>query len=74
MGLEGACMTTQPWEARNYFLACYAVSLAQGQTIQGNLIQAQTVWNYLKDAYELFNKQELSFTPDQGISYMLQWS
>ena len=54
-------MPTQPPEARNYFLACYAVSLVQGQTILGTLIQYSTVKKYLTAAYKLFNDRSLDF-------------
>ena len=38
MHLDDPCMRRQPPEARNYFLACYAVSLVQGHTIKGTYI------------------------------------
>ena len=54
-------MPTQPREARNYFLACYAVSLIQGGTILGIPIRHQTVVNYLTAAYKLFRDRTLRF-------------
>jgi len=54
MHLLDPVMTSQPAEARDYFLACYAVSLVQGETIRGKLIRYSTIKNYLKAAYELF--------------------
>ena len=36
-------MKDQPPEARNYFIACYAVSLIQGESILGTLIRYQMV-------------------------------
>lgn len=47
-------MTHQPAEAKDYFLACYTVSLVQGQTIKGTLIRHATIKNYLGAAYEVF--------------------
>ena len=61
MAVGDPCMDKQPPEARNYFLACYAISLIQGQTIMGTPVRHQTVKNYLSDAYSLFRDRKLSF-------------
>ena len=47
-------MTSQPPEARDYFLACYVVSLAQGDTINETLIKHDTIKHYLDAASDLF--------------------
>ena len=47
-------MTSQPPAARDYFLTCYAVSLAQGDTINSTLIKHNTIKNYLDAASDLF--------------------
>ena len=47
-------MTSQPPEARDYFLACYTVSLVQGDTINATLIKYDTIKHYVIVAYELF--------------------
>ena len=61
MGLEDPGMPSQPKEARNYLLACYAVSLIQGGTILGTPIRHQTVVNYLTAAYKLLRDRKLRF-------------
>ena len=61
MGLKDPCMPDLPCHARNFFLACFAVSLAQGQTIKGSMIRATTVKKYLKAAYLLFEKRSIPF-------------
>ena len=61
MGQDDPCMPDKPVEARNYFLACWAVSLAQGETIKGKAIRSRTVKNYLSDAYKLFAARGLAF-------------
>jgi hypothetical protein len=54
-------MTRQPPEARDYFLACYVVSLVQGETILGKPIRHATIKKYLASAYLLFDKDRLDF-------------
>ena len=61
MELTDPSMPAQPNESRNYFLACYAVSLIQGQTILGSPIRHQTVVNYLTAAYQLLRDRNRSF-------------
>ena len=62
MELQDPCMESQPSAARNYFLACYAVSLIQGQTILSMSLRHSTIVKYLSVAYKLFEDRELSFT------------
>ena len=50
MGLADPCMARQPPEARNYFLACYAVSLVQGHTIKGSYTKHSTLKECMKEA------------------------
>lgn len=54
MQMEDPVMRSQPAAARDYFLACYAVALVQGETILGTLIRHSTIKGYLTAAYELF--------------------
>ena len=53
MQLADPCMPDQPKEAMHYFLAYYAVSLIQGQTIFGTPTHHLMVVNYLTAAYQL---------------------
>ena len=52
--MDDPAMTHQPPAARDYFLACYTVSLVQGETINGTLIKYATIKKYLDQAYTLF--------------------
>ena len=61
MGLDDPCMAQQPPEARNYFLACYAVSLVQDHTIKGAHIKHSTLKEYVKEALTIFD--------DWGVSH-----
>ena len=56
MHLDDPCTRSQPPEARNYFLACYAVSLVQGHTIKGTYIKYATVLQYMTQAHTVFGK------------------
>jgi hypothetical protein len=49
-------MRDQPPAARDYFLACYAVSLVQGETILGIPIRHSTIKHYLSAAHALFDR------------------
>ena len=60
MGLKDPCMAQQPPEARNYFLACYAVSLIQGHTIKGAYIKHSTLKEYVKEALAIFDERGIS--------------
>ena len=61
MELPDPCMSDQPSESRNYFIACYAVSLIQGQMILGTPIHHHTVANYLTAVYQLPESQKHQF-------------
>ena len=60
MGLADPCMAQQPPEARNYFLACYAVSLVHGHTIKGAYIKHSTLKEYVKEALTIFDERGVS--------------
>ena len=64
MQLEDPCMETQPPEARNYFLACYAVSLVQGHTIKGICVKHSTLKQYMKDAFSVFADRQVTHFSD----------
>ena len=49
-------MGDQPPAAKDYFLACYTVSLVQGETILGIPIRHTTIKKYLTAAHNLFDK------------------
>ena len=55
MELSDPCMPDKPIQAKNYFLACYLVSLVQGETILGGTIRSRTLRHYLSDAIKLFD-------------------
>ena len=61
MGLADPCTARQPPKARNYFLACYAVSLVQSHTIKGAYIKHSTLKEYMKEVLKAFR--------DRGISH-----
>ena len=63
-------MEERPCQARNYFLACYAVSLAQGQTLLGKIVRSATIKNYLKDACSLFKARKIPHVPPLDTDYI----
>ncbi|KAL7528811.1 LOW QUALITY PROTEIN: hypothetical protein ACHAWF_002717, partial [Thalassiosira exigua] len=69
MGLVNPYMGSQPCQARNYFLACFAVALAQDQTIRNQLIVSRTVKHYLSDAGKLFRRRHLPYIPIGETDY-----
>jgi len=60
-------MADLPLQAQNYALACYAVSLAQGETLWGGLIRSRTLRNYIKSALSFWKRRSLP-SPN-GASY-----
>lgn len=70
MKIEDPCMPDKPCQARNYVIACFAVSLIQGQSIKGTPIRSRTVKNYIKDTYDLFRERKISFLPIDDTDYV----
>ena len=68
MGLQDPCMESQPPEARDYFLACYAVSLIQGHTIKGKYVKHSTLKAYMKEALGTFDDRGISPKSDQNFT------
>ena len=60
MQLEDPCMGDQPPEARNYFLACYAVSLVQGYTIKGISSKYSMLKQYTKGTYNVLAEHQVT--------------
>ena len=70
MGLSDPIMPNQDVQARNYFLACYAVLLVQGQTVLGQPVRSRIVRNYLTAAYSLFDARSISYRPLLATDYI----
>ena len=71
MGLShDPCLKKQPANARNYFVACYLISLAQGETIQGSRIKLRTIRNYLTDVEGLFAATKTNLMIVEDINYI----
>ena len=65
-------MQAQPPEARDYFMACYTVSLVQGETILGSPVRHSTIKNYLKAAQDLIGKNMSCTSQHQFTSTVLK--
>ena len=70
MAVGDPCMPDQPCQARSLFLACYAISLAQGQTLLGKVIKHPTISKYLTSAQALFKARRLPYTPSIDTDYV----
>ena len=70
MELDDPCMPQQPVEARNYFLACYAASLVEGETILGRTIRSRTLRHYITDARKLFQRRRITTYYPDTIDYV----
>ena len=64
MGMDDPTMASQPPAAKDYFLACYTVSLVQGETINGSLIKYTTIRKYLDQAYTFFGPHDYTSDND----------
>ena len=69
---EDPVMADQPPAARDYFLACYTVSLVQGETINGGPIRWVTIKHYLKAAHDLFPPDSTWQSEHQFVSIILK--
>lgn len=52
-------MASAPLDARNYVLACYAISLIQGQTIHGGEVRHATLRGYINAVRDLHQDRKL---------------
>lgn len=64
------CLAALPVESRNYFLAMYAISLIQGDTILGGAIRYRTLKHYITDAMTLFDALNLPIRNLQTIDHV----
>ena len=65
-------MADQPPAARDYFLACYTVSLVQGETINGGPIRWVTIKHYLAAAHALFPSGSTWQSEHEFVSIILK--
>ncbi len=54
MHIDDPCLELRHDPSQNYFIACYAVSLTQGNTISGTTVRSNTVKNYINDYIDIF--------------------
>ena len=62
---DDPCLPHHDIQARNYLLACYAVSLIRGETIQSKRVRHATMRNYIKAAVRLHTDRDLP-SPHSG--------
>jgi len=68
IGLPDPCCPTSPLQARNFILACYAVSLIRGETLKGDgfFIRHATLMGYISQAVRCHTDRLLP-SPRTGV-------
>ena len=68
IGLPDPCCPSSPLQARNFILACYAVSLIRGKTIRGEgfFIRHATLMGYINQATRCHTDRQLP-SPRTGV-------
>ena len=67
---QDPCLPHQDIQARNYLIACFAVSLVRGETINSNKIRHATVRNYVNAAASLHTDRKLPSPYSAPIDYI----
>jgi len=67
---QDPCLPHHSLQARNYLIACFAVSLIRGETIQSRKIRHATVKNYVNAAVGLHTDRQLPSPKHADIDYV----
>ena len=67
---QDPCLPHHSLQARNYLIACFAVSLIRGETIQSRKIRYATVRNYITAAVGLHTDRQLPSPYHANIDYI----
>ena len=67
---QDPCLPHQDIQARNYLIACFAVSLVRGETIHSRKIRHATVCNYVNAAASLHTDRKLPSPYSAPIDYI----
>lgn len=70
MGLDDPCAASDDLQARNFYLACYAVSLVEGETIQTKKVRYSTLMGYIGQAVELHTQRNLPSPRSADIDFV----
>jgi hypothetical protein len=70
MGVEAGGTTNPSLQARNFIIACYAVSLTKGETLLGRNICYATLKGYIKQAIECHKCRQLPSPELADINYV----
>lgn len=70
MGVEAGGTTNPSLQARNFIIACYAVSLTKGETLLGRNIRYATLKGYIKQAIECHKCRQLPSPELADINYV----
>ena len=67
---QDPCLPHQDIQARNYLIACFAVSLIQGETIHSRKIKHDTIRNYVNAAASLQTGRKFPSPYSAPIDYI----
>ena len=67
---QDPCLPHHSLQARNYLIACFAVSLIRGETIQSRKIRHATIRNYVNAAVGLHTDRQLPSPKHADIDYI----
>ena len=67
---QDPCLPHHSLQARNYLIACFAVSLVRGETIQSRRIRHATITNYVNAAIGLHTDRKLPSPHHADINYI----
>ena len=70
MGLDDPCAEHEDLQARNFIIACYAVSLVHGETIRYIPIRYATLKGYIAQALECHTQRKLISPKEAEIDYI----
>jgi hypothetical protein len=70
MDVEAGGTTNPSLQARNFIIACYAVSLTKGETLLGRNIRYATLKGYIKQAIECHKCRQLPSPELADINYV----
>ena len=70
LGNDDPVLPDLPLQARNYFIACYAVSLVHGETLLSKRIMHATMKKYVKAAIALHRDRDLPSPYSAPIDYI----
>ena len=67
---DDPCLPHQNLQARNYLIACFAISLIRGETLLARKVRHRTLRHYVKAACKLHTDREMPSPRSANIDYI----